>query len=137
MTAPYIFAPSSAEVISTFEREDGERVFFANEDYIFYVRGYKLLLPKYRLSDGFSIPKVFRGVFSKSMYGLFAAMLHDLLYAEDCPYEIPRWEADLILRDLMKYYGHSFLTNSSVHSGLKVGGWSSWKKHPSTYYTTN
>ena len=134
MKTPYIFAPASSAVISTYERDDGERVFFGNESHPFKVGEHEFKVEALRCSDGFSIPKVFQGLFSKDMKGLWSALAHDMLYAKDSPYPVTRKEADQIIVALMKYYGHSWWSCRAVYRALRVGGSCTWKRRDSTYY---
>lgn len=115
-----------------------ERVFWSSGVLGFKLhKGAEINIPKGFLSDGFSIPKMFQGIFSKSPHYIYAGILHDYLYRSDCPFQLKRGHADNILLFYMKKYGVGFFTRQMIFSSVRVGGWASWRKCKAKFYQTS
>jgi hypothetical protein len=104
-----------------------ERVFFHEGVLEFLVNGLHFSIPSLMLSDGYSVPPLFRGIFPKSMGGLLAAIAHDFLYSVEGALLCSRKEADAILRTLMQHYGHGG-DRHIVWGSVRIGGWKSYDK---------
>ena len=104
------------------------RVYFHKDPLEFFVNGLRFSVPSYMMSDGYSAPRPFRGIFPKSMGGLLAAIAHDFLYSLEGSQLCSREDADDILRTLMFHYGHGWSSRRVVWSAVRTCGWKSYAK---------
>ena len=126
-----IKGPEATTEMRTFHDEDGNRWFYCESDLEYEIDGTKLIVPKGFLNDGYSIPRIFHGLFANDMKGIFAAVVHDYLYKSDCPYdEISKKNADKWLYTFCRYYKLNWLASQSIYAAVAIGGWGSWKNRP-------
>jgi hypothetical protein len=105
------------------------------------------------ISDGNSVPWLFRGVVPKFGRNTIAGIVHDLLYAagsvgvnpgqvyhDGVTYEITRKyssgkikitrkEADRVRMDLCVWCGEWWVAVLAGYVGLRLGGWAAWRRH--------
>lgn len=118
--------PPNPSLHTYYDNELGERLFWSAEP-IAYDNGDKLIVvpPKF-LSDGFSIPKLFRGFFGTSPAYIGAAILHDWLYKKT-PSKITRKSADKIFLHWMKAYGVGSIRRRLIYWAVRTGAQKSWR----------
>ena len=88
-----------------------------------------LVVPKGFVTDYASIPRVIQLLIPKLGRHRKAAVLHDYLYAKDCDYQsLLQAECDSVFLSAMKGSGVSKWKRCSLYSGVRVGGWASFRK---------
>ena len=118
------------ELHTYFDEEQGERLYYSCEQMAFDGCGRLILIPERFLSDGFSIPKLWRGFFSKAPRFIGAGIIHDWLYKIQ-PIKITRRQADRIFLYWMKQYGVSPTRRRLIYWAVRVGARKSWRiRHP-------
>lgn len=111
---------------------DGERLYWASEQMQFDSGEHLIIIPAGFLSDGLSIPRLFRSIFSKSPSYIFAGVVHDWLYKMGT-YEVTRKEADKIFLYWMKQYGVGWLTRRTIYRAVRIGARRTWKVRPASF----
>ena len=130
--------------------------YYVDRELEYVINGEKYTIKTRFYSDGYSIPKLLQGVFSKTMCGMMAAFFHDMNYKTDCDFGWDRKESDQLLRAVMGYYDNQdeLLINGKwkrlrrmrhraarstrralVYSAVRVGGRATWHKRNATYHT--
>lgn len=79
------------------------------------------LVPKGFITDGLSIPRVFRGRFSPTGKAFRAAIAHDWLYRE-CP-PLPRDICDAVFLDGMEFCEEGWWNRNVMHKAVRAFGW--------------
>jgi hypothetical protein len=105
---------------------DGSRVFSLGERFR-YVSSYGIIeAPQKTLTDGASVPKMFRGIFEP--FGEFfpAAVIHDHLYSAQNT-RFTRAKSDLIFREAMYNLGIPWTTRETIYMAVRIFGASSFK----------
>ena len=99
-----------------FDEDAGERIFYSCEQLAFDIDGDELVVvPPLFLSDGLSIPRLFRSIFSKSPSYIYAGIAHDWCY-RILPHSMTRKQADKLFLKLMRGYGVGFWTRALASS---------------------
>lgn len=80
---------------------------------------FKLKLKTGFRTDGGSIPRVFWSLISPYGIGILAWFIHDALYAT---HALPRWLADMIMRDLLVYVNMSIFTRNAAYRAVRLCG---------------
>ena len=96
--------------------------------------GAPIVIPAYFLHNGGSIPWVFTAGLKSNGIMLSVYALHDYTYKKNFPHNITRKHADKLLYEYAVYVGYPFLKRQAVYSGVRVGGWTSWKKTRIAYH---
>lgn len=114
-------------VISTFEPNVQKAIngkwSILKEDLVIYVAGMKIVVPKGFMSDGASVPAVFRGLLpSDGLYSI-PAWVHDWLYSS---HEVSKEVADYIFYTLMAYMGVPIWKRQTMYLAVKYGGHKSY-----------
>lgn len=97
---------------------------------------HEIRVPKSLLTDGTSIPRLFRGVVERFGEGVEAALVHDLLYGFSNKEGTVVWsrrEADLILLAGLKKSGVSRWKREAMYWSVRIGGKLSFEKGTNTY----
>jgi hypothetical protein len=106
-------------------REEGGRRLIRLLEPLVYVRanGERIVVPAEFVSDGASIPRLLRAIFSP--YGLYleSAVLHDYLYNTGL---YTRAESDAIFREAMASQEVVWAKRETLYRGVRVGGWRAW-----------
>jgi hypothetical protein len=116
-----------------FLKIEGKPLYHADEPLTYLIDGRRLTIKVGFLTDLYSIPKLYQSLFSKTMLGIFAAIFHDACYKTDV-FLFKRKEADVLLREIMKFYGVRFHTRWLVYWAVRTGGWGTWQKRKSEYH---
>jgi len=117
----------SPELHTYYDGEKRERVFYACEQLAFDMDGDVLVVvPPLFLSDGLSIPRLFRSVFSKSPSYIAAGIAHDYTY-RILPHKMTRKQADKLFLKLMRGYGVGFWTRRAIYRAVRIGARKSWR----------
>ena len=124
-------------ILHTFyDNELGERLYWADEQLAFDGGGRLIVIPERFLSDGFSIPKMWRGFFAKAPRYIMAAFAHDWLYKKQ-PDKVTRKQADKLFLYWMKAYKVSRTRRTLMYLAVRAGSRKVWRvRHPS-YATTD
>lgn len=107
------------------------RIFQLTESFRYHSSVGTIRIPKGFYTDGASVPRIFWNIFSPFGSYFSAALVHDFLYSKDSDSIFPtadRAEADHIFLEAMYNAGVGWLTRHTVHSAVRLGGWSSYKK---------
>lgn len=96
--------------------------------------GFAVCIPKGYETDFLSIPRFLWPLISPTGPGCWAALPHDILYSSE--YSLPeqskadaRAMADRILFDAAMDSGASRLRAGTLYTGVRAGGWVSWRSH--------
>ena len=121
----------SPELHTYYDGEKRERVFYSCEQLAFDMDGDVLVVvPPLFLSDGLSIPRLFRSIFSKSPSYIYAGIAHDYCY-RILPHSMTRKQADKLFLQLMKGYGVGWWTRRSIYRAVRIGAKKNWRViHP-------
>ena len=119
-----------------YDNELAERLYWADEQLVFDGAGMLLVIPERFLSDGFSIPKMWRGFFAKAPRYIMAAFAHDWLYKIQ-PDKVTRKQADKIFLFWMKAYGVSRTRRNLMFWAVRVGSRKVWRVRPPSYANTD
>ena len=115
------------ELHTYFDEEAGERIYYSCEQLAFDMDGDVLVVvPPLFLSDGLSIPRLFRSVFSKSPSYIYAGIAHDYTY-RILPHKMTRKQADKLFLQLMKGYKVGFWTRRAIYRAVRIGARKSWR----------
>jgi len=119
-----------------YDNELGERLYWADEQLVFDGGGGRLIvIPERFLSDGFSIPKMWRGFFAKAPRYIMAAFAHDWLYKKQ-PDNVTRKQADDVFLFWMRQYRVSRVRRTLMYLAVRAGSRKVWRvRYPS--YATN
>ena len=125
------------ELHTYFDEEQGERLYYSCEQMAFDIDGDVLVVvPPLFLSDGLSIPRLFRSIFSKSPSYIYAGIAHDYTY-RILPHKMTRKQADKLFLKLMKGYGVGWWTRRSIYRAVRLGAKKSWRVRHPQFATTN
>lgn len=103
------------------------REYVVSSPFLIDALGVRVLIREGFRFDGFSVPRVFHWFQSPfTGKGTVAALAHDALYASEL---VPRLEADLIFRELLKMYGESVLKRTVLYQAVRRFGWYAWNSH--------
>ena len=88
--------------------------------------------PAFHVVKGFktdlaSIPRIVRSLVPKGRNETRAAVVHDWIYRGRCEQRFTRAEADRLFLDIMEEDGVGWLRRWAIYSGVRAGGWASWK----------
>ena len=115
------------ELHTYYDEEEQERIYYSCEQLAFDMDGDVLVVvPPLFLSDGLSIPRLFRSVFSKSPSYIYAGIAHDYTY-RILPHKMTRKQADLLFLKLMRGYGVGFWTRRAIYRAVRIGARKSWR----------
>ena len=110
-----------------FDEEAGERLYYSCEQMVFDGDTDSwVCVPRLFLSDGLSIPRMFRSIFSKSPSYIYCGVAHDYCYRITTK-KMTRKEADKFFLYLMKQYGVSWLTRKLFYRAVRIGAKKNWK----------
>ena len=120
-----------------FDEEAGERIYYSCEQLAFDMDGDVLVVvPPLFLSDGLSVPRLFRSVFSKSPSYIYAGIAHDYTY-RILPHKMTRKQADVLFCKLMRGYGVGFWTRRAIYRAVRIGACKSWRVKFPRYAANN
>jgi len=119
------------ELHTYFDEEEGERIYYSCEQLAFDMDGDVLVIvPPLFCSDGLSIPRWARSLFSKNPSWIGAGIAHDYCY-RILPNKMTRKQADKLFLKIMKGYGVGFFTRRAIYRAVRLGARSNWRvKHP-------
>ena len=119
-----------------YDNELGERLYWADEQLAFDGAGMLLVIPERFLSDGFSIPKMWRGFFAKAPRYIMAAFAHDWLYKIQ-PDKVTRKQADDAFLFWMKAYKVNRVRRTLMYLAVRAGSRKVWRVRYPSYATTD
>tara|TARA_R110000772_G_scaffold13135_1_gene39204 strand:- start:3 stop:407 length:405 start_codon:yes stop_codon:yes gene_type:complete len=118
------------ELHTYFDEDAGERIYYSCEQLAFDMGDLLVVVPKLFCSDGLSIPRWARSVFSQSPSYIYAGVAHDFCY-RILPHKMTRKQADVLFLKIMKGYGVGFWTRRAIFRAVRLGARKSWRvKHP-------
>jgi len=125
------------ELHTYFDEEEQERIFYSCEPLVFDIDGDVLVVvpPLFR-SDGLSIPRWARSVFSQSPSYIYAGIAHDWCY-RILPHKMTRKQADLLFLKLMRGYGVGFWTRRAIYRAVRIGARKNWRVKFPRYAANN
>ena len=124
------------ELHTYFDEEEGERLYYSCEQMAFDMNGDACLVPPLFLSDGLSIPRLFRSIFSKSPSYIYAGIAHDYTY-RILPHSMTRKQADKLFLKIMKGYKVGFWTRRAIYRAVRIGAKKNWKARFPQFATDN
>ena len=124
------------ELHTYFDEEAGERIYYSCEALVFDMDGVACLVPKLFLSDGLSIPRLFRSIFSKSPSYIYAGIAHDYCY-RILPHKMTRKQADKLFLKIMEGYGVGLFTRRAIYRAVRIGARKSWRVKFPKYSSNN
>ena len=115
----------------------GKEVWYYSREAVRYDdhEGEPIIIPAFFLHNGGSIPWIFTAGLKTNGVMLSVYALHDYTYKKDFPYDITRKHADQLLYEYGTYVDYPCYKNQAVYSGVRIGGWRSWKRLKATYAT--
>jgi len=116
----------SPELHTYYDEEEQERIYYSCEPLAFDIDGAACLVPPLFLSDGLSIPRWARSVFSQSPSYIYAGIAHDYTY-RILPHKMTRKQADLLFLKLMRGYGVNWWTRRAIYTAVRIGARKSWR----------
>lgn len=108
--------------------------FLVVEDFVYYHRfgGQDLpnpyIVPKGFKTNGFSIPALFRPMFSATDKGLEIAVVHDFLYNKKCTYNMPRRDADFIFYEGLRCLNVPTWKAKVMYIAVVLFGGHNWRR---------
>ena len=124
------------ELHTYFDEEQGERIYYSCEQMAFDIDGDVLVVvPPLFLSDGLSIPRLFRSIFSKSPSYIYAGIAHDYTY-RILPHKMTRKQADKLFLKLMRGYGVGW-SRRLIYRAVRLGAKKNWRARFPQFATTN
>ena len=116
-----------------YDEEMQERLYWSDVPLVFDGGGRLVIIPERFLSDGLSIPKMWRGFFAKAPRYIGAGQIHDWLYKIQ-PSTMRRKEVDKLFLYWMKKYGVGS-SRFVIYWAVRVGARKSWRKRLPTFAT--
>lgn len=110
------------------------------DDWPVEYNGYRITCRKGSISDGNSVPWLFRRIVPKFGKNTLSGLVHDRGY-QDPEVEIifdgavvgkkrlTRKEWDVIRKDIGEWCGVGWVESWAGYLGLRIGGWTAWKYH--------
>jgi hypothetical protein len=115
------------ELHTFFDEEAGERIYYSCEQMAFDIDGDVLVIvPPLFCSDGLSIPRWARSLFSKNPSWIGAGIAHDYTY-RILPHKMTRKQADVLFCKLMRGYGVGFFTRRAIYRAVRLGAKKNWR----------
>jgi len=114
------------ELHTYFDEEEQERIYYSCEQLAFDIDGVACLVPPLFLSDGLSIPRLFRSLFSKNPSWIGAGIAHDWCY-RILPHKMTRKQADVLFLKLMRGYNVNWWTRRAIFTAVRIGARKSWR----------
>ena len=125
------------ELHTYFDEEEGERIYYSCSQLAFDMDGDVLVVvPALFLSDGLSIPRLFRSIFSKSPSYIYAGIAHDWCY-RILPHSMTRKQADVLFLKLMRGYNVNWWTRRAIYTAVRIGARKSWRVKFPRYSSNN
>lgn len=108
-------------------------------DWYVHYGSWQFIVPKGFISDGNSVPVIFRWLVPQFGRNTLAGIIHDWLYKSALGYHCPqpdglirnvtRRQADIVRLDLCNWCGVHWLQRLASYIGLRIGGRFTWRKH--------
>jgi len=86
------------------------------------------IIPKGFRTNGFSIPALFRPIFSATDKGLEIAVVHDFLYNKKCKYKMPRRDADFIFYEGLRCLNVPTWKAKVMYIAVVLFGGKNWRR---------
>ena len=103
-----------------------------NDDFefkmFFFGTEHTIKVPSGFVSDGFSLPLLFKPLHNPLGKGIEIAVVHDFLYSKQCPPYITRGEADLFFFEGMNCMRMSAWKSNLFYLAVRLFGWLKYKK---------
>jgi hypothetical protein len=110
------------------------------EDWVLDYNGYRIVHKKGDISDGNSVPWLFRRIVPKFGKNTISGIVHDRGYRDPevlivlngvvvGKKSLTRKEWDVIRKDIGEWCGVGWLESWAGYAGLRMGGWSAWSYH--------
>lgn len=105
------------------------------DDFTITYGQWKIELPTGFISDGNSVPWLFRWLVPKFGKNTIAGIVHDWLYyrgdilVDNLPQKITRRQADIVRLDLCRKCSVPFVQRAASYIGLRLGGFFAWRSH--------
>ena len=119
---------STKDVIDTILAENGIDAIL-DDPFEFSLNGIVSSIPKGFQFDWASIPQVLWGIFPKMGLHSWGTLIHDWLYKTQEFNNKPcsKAFADVVFREVMKYYGVSLWRRNTMYYAVRIFGQSAWK----------
>jgi hypothetical protein len=104
-----------------------KQIWMLDQDFVFKVKGYRIIARQGTLTDFASTPKVIWPIYppTDSKYNK-SVLAHDVLYAAEI---FPRWVNDMVLDLGMLKEGSSKFTRFNFYTAVKALGWSVYARN--------
>lgn len=107
------------------------------EDWAVQYNGWTIIVHAGFISDGNSVPCIFRGLVPKFGRNTIAGIVHDWLYYSGKVWDtrgggysaITRKEADIVRMNLCRECGVWWVERLASYIGLRIGGWVTWRRY--------
>ena len=113
-------------------KNNDKKLIRLEEDFIFYMTFFgqeqAVIVPQGFISDGFSLPKLFKPLHNPLGKGVEIAVVHDFLYSKQSPSTITRAEADLFFKEGMACMGMKPWKYNLFYTAVWAFGWLRYKK---------
>ena len=108
--------------------------FMVVNDYLFYHKfgGQSLpnpyVVPAGFVTNGFSVPTLFKSIVSATDKGIEIAVVHDFLYSKSCPFDMPRRDADFIFYEGLRSLNVDTWKAKVMYIAVVLFGGKKWRK---------
>ena len=108
--------------------------FMVVNDYLFYHKfgGQTLpnpyIVPKGFVTNGFSVPTLFKSIVSATDKGIEIAVVHDFLYSKSCHFDMPRRDADFIFSEGLRSLNVETWKAKAMYIAVVLFGGKKWRK---------
>lgn len=108
--------------------------FMVVNDYLFYHKfgGQQLpnpyIVPAGFVTNGFSVPTLFKSIISATDKGIEIAVVHDFLYSKSCPFDMPRRDADFIFYEGLRSLNVDTWKAKVMYIAVVLFGGKKWRK---------
>lgn len=86
------------------------------------------IVPAGFITNGFSVPCVFKSIFSATDKGVEIAVVHDFLYNKSCPFDMPRRDADFIFYEGLRCLNVPTWKAKAMYIAVVLFGGRKWRK---------
>jgi len=86
------------------------------------------IVPQGFITNGFSIPAIFKSIFSATDKGVEIAVVHDYLYSKQCSFDMPRRDADFIFYEGLRCLNVPTWKAKTMYIAVVLFGGKKWRK---------
>ena len=124
------------ELQTYYDQTDKERIFYSRTKMVFDNGDIAITVPAGFLSDGLSIPRIFRSIFSKAPSYIYAGILHDYTYRQ-LPNNMTRKESDKLFKCWLKAYKCGAASRRAIYWAVRIGARKNWRARKPAFADTS